>query len=490
MKKIIRWLLFLILSLLIILVTRTFLFHSKQLSVSPAEKIIISDSAVQHLVSAVQIPTISNQDDSLNQDEYFRSLHLLIDKNFPLVSASLHKENISSSSLLFRWDGMDVSIKPVIFLSHLDVVPVHEQLRKWLHPPFSGIVDSGYINGRGTLDDKSGVFGLLEAVEILLQKNFRPRRTIFFAFGHDEEVGGNGAKEMANWFIKKNITAEFILDEGGSIVTGVIKEVSQPVALIGIAEKGYATIELNVDGESGHSSMPPPHTAIGILSSAITKLENNPFASRYNGGTKRLFDFIAPEMIFIKRLIFANSWLFSPIIKKMLSSKNSTNAAIRTTTAATIFNAGEKENILPHHASAVINFRILPGETVEDVMTYVKSIVDDARIRVELKGTGYNASSVSDVNSYGYNILAKSIKEIFPSVIVAPYLVVGTTDARHYSKVSKNIFRFIPLWLSNEDLKRIHGINERIDVENYKDVIRFYVKVIENSDRNLPVHSE
>ncbi|MBK5283963.1 MAG: M20 family peptidase, partial [Bacteroidia bacterium] len=472
MKKIFRWLLLLFLLLLIILVTRTFLFHSKQLSVSPSEKILISDSAVQRLVSAVQIPTVSNQDDSLNQTEYFNTFHQLIENSFPLVSANLSKENISSNSLLFRWDGTDSSFLPVVFLSHQDVVPAHEQQSKWLHPPFSAIIDSGYIHGRGTLDDKSGVFGLMEAVEYLLQKKFRPKRTIYFAFGHNEEVGGNGAKTMADWFAQKNITAEFILDEGGSIVTDVIKEVSQPVALIGIAEKGYATIQLIVDEESGHSSMPPQHTAIGLLSRAITNLENNPFASRYDGGTKGLFDFIAPEMNFFKRLIFANVWLFSPIIKNILSAKNSTNAAIRTTIAATIFNAGEKENILPHHASAVINFRILPGETVDDVLTYVKRIINDRQVHIELKGIGYTASQVSDVNSNGYNIIAKSVKEIFPSVIVAPYLVVGTTDARHYSMVSKNIFRFIPLWLSNEDLKRIHGINERIAVENYKDVIR------------------
>ncbi|HLG33340.1 MAG TPA: M20/M25/M40 family metallo-hydrolase, partial [Bacteroidia bacterium] len=349
------------------------------------------------------------------------------------------------------------------------------------HPAFSGALDSGFIHGRGTLDDKCGVLGLLEAVEYLLGKNFVPQRTIYFAFGHDEEVGGSGAKKMAEWFFKKNIEAEFILDEGGSIVTDVIKEVKQPVALIGIAEKGYATVELSIDEESGHSSMPPPQTAIGILSSAIAKLEAHPFPSRYDGGTKGLFDFIAPEMNFTNRLVFANPWLFSPVIKNILSKKNSTNSGIRTTTAATIFNAGDKENILPHHASAIINFRILPGEKVEDIVTHVKNVIDDLRINITLKGISYNASNVSDVNSSGFTAISKSIREIFPTVITAPYLVVGTTDARHYGKVSKNIFRFIPLVLSNEDLKRIHGINERISVENYKDVIRFYVRLLENS---------
>lgn len=481
MKKFFRWFFFLLLLILLVLVTRTFLFHSKQLTVSPVEKIPVSDSAVQHLVDAVRIPTVSHQNDSLNHAENFIALHLLLEKKFPLAFANLQKENIPSNSLLLKWEGKNSSLKPLIFLSHLDVVPAEEQHSKWTHEPFSGDVDSVFIHGRGTLDDKCGVLGLLEAAEYLLGQNFIPQRTIYFAFGHDEEVGGSGAKEMADWFSKKNIEAEFILDEGGSIVTDVIKEVNQPVALIGIAEKGYATIELSVDEASGHSSMPPPQTSIGILSSAIAKLEAHPFPARYDGGTKGLFDFIAPEMNLTNRLVFANAWLFRPVIKKILSGKNSTNAGIRTTTAATIFTAGEKENILPHHASAVINFRILPGETVDDVLAHVKNIIGDSRINITLNASGYNATSVSDMNSSGFDAISKSIREIFPSVFVAPYLVVGTTDARHYSNVSKNIFRFIPLVLSNEDLKRIHGINERIGTENYKDVIRFYVRLIENS---------
>jgi carboxypeptidase PM20D1 len=481
MKNFFRWFFLLLFPLIVVLIVRTFLFHSKQLSVSPIEKILVSDSAVQRLVAAVKIPTVSNQLDSLNRMEYFDSLHVLLEKFFPLSFSTLQKETVSSKSLLLRWNGKDAALKPVIFLSHQDVVPAEEQERNWTHHPMSGAIDSGYVYGRGTLDDKCGVLGLLEAMEYLLRKNFQPKRTIYFAFGHNEEVGGSGAKEMAEWFEKKNIDAEFILDEGGSIVTDVIKQVAQPVALIGIAEKGYATVELSVEEASGHSSMPPPHTAIGILSSAIAKLEANPFPARYDGGTKGLFDFIAPEMSFFNRLVFANAWLFSPVIKNILSKKNSTNAGIRTTTAATIFKAGEKENILPHHALAAVNFRILPGETVESVIERIRKTIDDPGVNIKLTLTAYGGSNVSDVSSPGFIAISKSTREIFSTVIAAPYLVVGTTDARHYRNVSKNIFRFIPLVLSNEDLKRIHGINERISVENYKDVIRFYVRLMENS---------
>jgi carboxypeptidase PM20D1 len=203
--------------------------------------------------------------------------------------------------------------------------------------------------------------------------------------------------------------------------------------------------------------------------------------ARYDGGTKALFDYIAPEMNSISKMVFANAWLFSPVIKKILSGKNSTNAAIRTTTAATIFKSGDKENVLPHHAAAVVNFRILPGETAEDVMNHVKKVINDERIQIKLREGYDNPSAVSNTNTEGFKTISKTIKEIFPEVVVAPYLVVGATDARHYQKISKNIYRFIPLILNDENLKGMHGLNERIGIENYKDIIRFYVRIIENS---------
>lgn len=481
MKQLGKGILFLLLFLIAVLFIRTFFFSSRQQKFPAAEKVMISDSAIQNLATAVRFKTVSYEDDSLRDTSAFSALHRFLYEKYPLAFSTFVRENISSQSLLLRWDGNDAKLKPVIFLSHQDVVPATDEGGKWTHAPFSGDVDAQFIYGRGTIDDKCGVLGLLEAAEYLLSKNFKPKRTIYFAFGHDEEVGGSGAKSMAQFFSDKKIEAEYILDEGGSMTDGIIKEVKQNVALIGIAEKGRATVDLSVDIDGGHSSMPPKQTAIGILSEAVTKLEAHPFEARYDGGTKALFDYIAPEMNFVSKMVFANAWLFSPIIKKILSGKNSTNAAIRTTTAVTIFKSGEKENVLPHHASASVNFRILPGETAEDVVSHVKNVIHDERVKIKLREGYTNPSVVSNSNSAGFKTISKTIREIFPEVVVAPYLVIGATDARQYQNVSKNIYRFIPLVLTDEDLKRMHGINERISIENYKDVIRFYVRIIENS---------
>ena len=481
MKELGKAVLYLLLFLVIILVIRTFFFSSRHQQFAAVEKIPVSDMVALNLSAAVQFKTVSYEADSLRDTAAFNAFHEFLYARYPLAFSTLVKEDIPSPSILLRWNGTDASLKPVIFLSHQDVVPATEGESKWTYAPFSGHIDVQFVHGRGTIDDKCGVLGLLEAAEYLLSKNFKPKRTIYFAFGHDEETKGSGAQEMARYLSQKNIEAEYILDEGGSITDGIIKEVKPNVALIGIAEKGRATVDLAVDIDGGHSSMPPTQTAIGILSEAILKLETHPFDAHYDGGTQALFDYIAPEMGFGKRLVFANSWLFSPVIKGILSGKNSTNAAIRTTTAATIFRSGEKENILPHHAEAVVNFRILPGETPGDVLKHVNQVIDDERVKATLREGGDNPSSVSNVNSDGFKNISKTIKEIFPDVIVAPYLVVGATDSRHYEKVSKNIYRFIPLILNDEDLKRMHGLNERIGIENYKDVIRFYVRLMENS---------
>ena len=481
MKDLAKGFLYLFLLLVAVLLVRTFFFSSRQQQFPEVEKIAVSDVAVLNLSAAVQFKTISYETDSLRDTLAFNVFHEFLYVRYPLLFSVLARENISSQSILLRWDGSDASLKPVIFLSHQDVVPATNEGGKWSHDPFSGDTDGQFIHGRGTIDDKCGVLGWLEAVEYLLSKNFKPKRTIYFAFGHDEEAKGTGAQGMARYLRKKNIEAEYILDEGGSITDGIIKEVKPNVAIIGIAEKGRAIIDLAVDVEGGHSSMPPKQTAIGILSEAIAKLEAHPFDARFDGGTKALFDYIAPEMNFGSKLVFANSWIFSPIIKKILSGKNSTNAAIRTTTAATIFSGGEKENVLPHHATATVDFRILPGETADDVLNHVNGVIKDERVKAKLRDGFNNPSAVSDINASGFKMISKSIKEIFPDVIVAPYLVLGVTDARHYQEVSKNIYRFIPLVLKDEDLKRIHGLNERIGKENYKDVIRFYVRLIENS---------
>jgi carboxypeptidase PM20D1 len=371
-------------------------------------------------------------------------------------------------------------------MGHLDVVPVDGGSEKdWAFEPFAGKIAGGYILGRGTLDDKVTVIGVLEAVEHLLSGGFQPERTIYLAFGHDEEVSGTqGAVNIVKLFSGRKLDFEYILDEGGAISEGIMPNMSKPVAMVGIAEKGFVSLRLTCKGEGGHSSMPPLHTAIGILSAAIRRLEDNQLPVRLAGATQKMFEYLAPEMPFITRLAVANQWLLGGLLKGQLGKTNSGNALLRTTTAATVIKGGVKDNVIPINAEAIVNFRIIPGETVESVRRHVIRTIENPGIKVSILGDkGNNPSPVSEVDSWGFGTIQKTIHQIYPNTIVCPNLVVGATDARYFTGLSRHVFRFIPMHLKPEDLKRIHGTNERIAVADFGDCVKFYVQLIRNSGR-------
>jgi carboxypeptidase PM20D1 len=264
----------------------------------------------------------------------------------------------------------------------------------------------------------------------------------------------------------------------------VLPGITAPVALVGIAEKGFATLELSTGVPGGHSSLPPRQSAVGIVSAAIAKLEQNPMPARLDGPTEELFNRIGPRFPIAQRAAFANLWLTRGLVTRQLENRPTTNAMVRTTTAATIFQAGTKDNVLPSYAKALINFRILPGDSIEKVMDHVKRVVGEDRVEVKLAGRfSAEPSAVSRPTSTAFQSVERSIRSVTPDVVVAPYLVVVVTDARHYSNLSPNIFRFLPLRLASRDLERMHGVNERIGVGEYESAIRTYRQIIVDASR-------
>lgn len=484
MKGLLRLLILGIIILIGVMVVKTLIFHSKQIPVTPVQAVPVENAVVQHFAQAIQIPTASQAEKIDTQA--FLQLDTLIQRTFPNVDSILEKHAINRFSKIFKWQGKNSDLLPVLLMAHMDVVPI-EDSAKWQVPPFSGALQNDFIWGRGTLDDKISVFSLLEAVEQLLKENYLPERTIYLAFGHDEEISGlNGAQAISEWFKQQNIHFEYVLDEGSLILEKALPGLKPPLAMIGVAEKGYTTLKLTVSlTEGGHSSMPPKQTAIGILSDAITELEENPFPARIDGASRGLLEYVGPEMPFPFKMVFANLWLTKGLLKYQFSQSPASSALIRTTTAPTIIRAGLKDNVLPSTAEAKINFRILPGETVESVLAQVRKTISDDRVKVEQDNTsfGENPSPVSSTNTFGFRVIQKSILEVFPNAIVAPALVIGATDSRHYTSVSDNIYRFLPIQLSNEDLSRFHGKDERVSVENYKNAIRFYRQLILNSSK-------
>ena len=384
-------------------------------------------------------------------------------------------------------ERLDPSHEPILLMSHIDVVPVESGTEtNWTHPPFSGDLAEGFIWGRGALDVKCGALGLLEATERLLDDGFRPSGDVYFALGHDEEVGGReGNRRVAEILRGRGVRFRFVLDEGGGLTEGIIDGINGPVAFVGVAEKGYATIRLKARTEGGHSSMPPPHTAVGMVATVVARLESNPFPARIDGATAAMLDYLGPEMPWPRRVVLANRWLTGGLIARQFAAKPSLNALIRTTMAATVARGGETANVLPKQAETVVNVRLLPGDTSESALRRIQNEVkrlgfDEKTVTCSMETNLSEPSRISSTDSAGFRTLQRTIAEIYPGTVVAPGLSMVVTDSRHYAPIASDIYRFLPLRVTADDLKRIHGVDERIGIKTYADLIGFLARLIEN----------
>jgi len=483
-KRVLAVVLLLVLAIGLVVVVRTAVVHPVTVQVPAVTPVALDDAgAVQRFVGAIQIPTESSYGQPPNavQIGKFRDY---LQTSFPLVAARLPREVLKDGAVIYTWKGRDESAAPVVLMGHMDVVPVPaEALAQWRHAPYSGDVADGYIWGRGTIDDKIHVLSLLEATETLLGKGFVPARTILFCFGDDEENGGSyGAQEIVAELKARGVHPEFVVDEGGAVVSGIVPGIAQPVAIIGTAEKGYLDLSLSTVGAGGHSSEPPVHTAIGELAAALEKLEAHPFGASLPAVVRQQYAALAPYLPITPRAVLANLWLFEPLVVKQGLKEPRTRGNFRTTTAETMISGGFKDNALPTSAKAIVNFRILPGETIESVTKRVREIVADPGVTVAIDnpGAARDPSPVSPLDSAGYETLVTTIRELFPTAVVSPYLVNAGTDAGFYTVLTPNVYRFLALDADATVLTMIHGLNERVAPEKYLKTVRFTVQLIEN----------
>lgn len=439
-----------------------------------------AESVALRLAESLSFATVSHRDEAAVERAPFMALRAWAAQRYPLLhDPALVERHDVGEGQLFILRGSEPLEAPLLLLAHVDVVPVESASRDaWTHAPFGGVVADGYVWGRGALDDKASAISIYEAMEALLRAGVQPRRTLIAAIGEDEEVRGlRGAARLAALLEELSVRPFMVLDEGMALLDGAFDGVEPLVGLIGVTERGYATLELLAEAEGGHASMPPERSAVFSLSRALARLEEQPMDAHIDGVVGELLDRLRLEQPPLQRLITSNPWLFGGLITAEMESKPGSNAMLRTTFAPTIVRAGEVENSLPTQARAWVNARVHPSDSVAGVLAYVQALVSDLGVTVSLRDGACDPPAASPSSGQAWDALCRAMLVVEPSCVQAPSLVVGATDARHYAALSDHVYRFVPMRLRPEDLPRIHGVNERIAVENLAELVRFYLEL-------------
>lgn len=461
-----------------VLLVRAARFKAPAPSSQPAPAVDVArEQAVEHLAQMVQLATVSSNDWSQVDETQFEAFRALLRQLYPQVHAACSPERCGNTGLLFHWKGASAG-EPVVLMAHYDVVPVNAE--RWQQPPFAGKIVDGELWGRGTLDTKITLLGVMESVESLLGKGFVPANDIYMAFAGDEEVAGGGAQAIVKTLKERGVKPAFVLDEGGAIVEKIFPGVSDPIAVVGIGEKGMADVHLSVQGCGGHASHPPKHTALGVLAKAIAACEAHPFKAQLTFPVRQLFLTVGPHAPFLYRLLFGNLWCFGGLLKAMAPALGSElNAMMRTTMSFNMASASKQSNIIPGEASAVANMRLINTSTLDSVKAHMEKAIHDPAVKVEVLH-GQEASPYGDPACRQFGTMAEAIRHTWgQQVIVSPYLMIACSDSRHYSGLCQNVFKFSAMALSKEQRDLIHNDNERIPVEKIGECVEFYTRLIQ-----------
>ena len=448
-----------------------------------SEEKVDVEKACEHLSKAISIPTVSYPEKEKVDFSQFDKFHDFLDEAFPLIHEKLEKEIIEEASLIYHWKGSRSDLDPIALLAHQDVVPISKGTEDdWTHPGFSGFNDGEFIWGRGALDMKNHLMGVMEAVETLLEEGFEPERDVYLLFGQDEEVVANengGAKSIMETLKARGIHLDCVIDEGGAMLPVDIKGVlnNKHLCGIGIAEKGYADFEISINAKGGHSSQPPKHSAAGELAKAIRDLENHQFSAELRPFLVDLFTNIGKNCTYPVRLVTCNLPALKPVIKTVMKQIPPAASMVRTTTGVTMLSGSPAANVLPQKATATVNFRMMPGVSTQDVENHIHRVIRNKDIEVVcLKKK--EASAISPTDSRSFKIIEKLCMQESKDNIVAPYLVMGGTDACTYEPICENIYRYSPYRAGVDLLLCTHGTNERIPVSSIGPGIAFFKRYI------------
>ena len=465
-----------IVAFLAFIVIRALAFNPKASVAADTDTVSFNkEKAVLNLQSLVKFKTISYYEKEKEDEEQFKGLIDALPELFPNVFKMCDYKELPDRALLLKWKGKE-SASPVVLMSHYDVVPVDEE--KWEKPAFDGIIEDGVLWGRGTLDTKATFNAILTAADELIGKGFVPENDIYFAFSGGEEINGNGAVNIVDYFEKEGIEPQLVLDEGGAVVENVFPGVKVPCGLVGIAEKGMMNVKYTVASSGGHASAPKPNSPVVRLSKACLKLENNPFKRHLTKPVAEMFDTLGRHSTFVYKLIFSNLWCFSPILDLICKkSGGELNAMMRTTVAFTQLTGSDAPNVIPTSATLISNMRLNPADTVDTAYNYLKKTVNDENVDIEIMAS-VNPSRISATDSIGFEKISRAVASTWKGSLVSPYLMVQCSDSRHYGKISDKVYRFSAMDLTSEERATIHGNNERIRLDCIHRSVEFYIRLI------------
>lgn len=435
---------------------------------------------IERLAESIRIETVSHQDPADFERANFEAFLAFLRTHYPKTFVELEIEMVSEFSLLMIWRGSERALEPVLFEGHYDVVPIEPgTLSDWTQPPFAGVIADGYLWGRGSVDDKGAVIGLFETIEALLVEGYRPARTLYFSFGHDEEIGGHaGSAEIARRLEARGVKLAYMIGEGGGIMERYPLLPDRRIAMIALAEKTFVTLTLTARGEGGHSSIPPDDNALVKLATAVADVHANPFAPMIVSPVSEMLETIGQEVPGFTGFLLRNQGLSRGLLARQMAKDRFSAPFVRTTTAVTIFDAGVKENVVPQTATAKINFRLLPGTPMEEVIERVREIVDDPGIEIVGEQWGDNPP-VARIDAEGYRRIAAAIEAAMPEALVAPGIIVGTTDTRHFANLTRDLYRFHPtLWLTLDEGVGVHGTDERISTAGLAEIPLLYRELV------------
>lgn len=466
----------LLLCLLAVILLRAAVFQPKPSAKRTPEDISFDkEAAVDALAQLVRCKTVSRNDPALEEDAEFRKLVDLLPALYPNVFSVCTFRELPDRALLLRWSGKS-NAAPSVMMAHYDVVPADAE--KWEKPPFAGIIENGVLWGRGTLDTKATLNGILSAADHLIETGFVPENDIYFAFSGGEEVNGKGAGNIVDYFAANNIRPALVLDEGGAVVENVFPGVKIPCGLIGIAEKGMLNLCFTAVSNGGHASAPPPNTPVTTLARACHRIAGRPFKMHITPPARQLFDTLGRRSTFGYKVLFANLWLFAPVLDLICRIRGGElNALVRTTAAFTQMEGSSARNVLPTEAKLVCNMRLNPADTVASAVAHMQKAVRDPRVQISVL-EGWEPSPISEIDCESWNKVVAAVTETWHGCVAAPYLMVQCADARHYRDLSSRVYRFSAMDLSAEERKTIHGNNERIRLETITKAVEFFIRLM------------